>query len=96
MSVKSIKTKSPRSRTDWTRLRKLKESEIDYSDIPETDEKFWASAAVVMPQAKTHISVRLDEDVVDWFKRRGPGYQTRMNAVLRSYVQAVSKGGWSL
>ena len=69
----------------------ITESKIDYSDIPQTDEKFWADAAVLMPGPKIHLSVRLDKDVVGWFKRQGPGYQTRMNAVLRSYVQAVSK-----
>ncbi|TLY22026.1 MAG: BrnA antitoxin family protein [Nitrospirae bacterium] len=89
MSAKSTKTKSRRSSTDWERLRRMSDRDIDYSDIPETDEKFWASARVFVPRAKTHLSVRLDEDVVDWFKRQGPGYQTRMNAVLRSYVQAV-------
>lgn len=92
MSAKSTKTKSPRSRTDWERLRQLSDRDIDYSDIPKTDEKFWANATILMPQAKTHLSVRLDDDIVGWFKRQGPGYQTRMNAVLRSYVQAVSKG----
>ncbi len=89
MSAKSTKTKSHRSRTDWERLRQMSDRDIDYSDIPKTDEKFWAGARVFVPKAKTHLSVRLDEDVVDWFKRQGPGYQTRMNAVLRSYVQAV-------
>lgn len=89
MSAKSTKIKSPRSHTDWKRLRKLEDREIDFSDIPETDEKFWESAGVIIPTAKVHISVRLDENVVDWFRRQGPGYQTRMNAVLRSYVQAV-------
>jgi uncharacterized protein (DUF4415 family) len=92
MSVRSTKIKSPRSHTDWKRLRKLEDREIDFSDIPETDEKFWENAAVIIPTAKIHLSMRLDENVVDWFKRQGPGYETRMNAVLRSYVQAVSKG----
>jgi len=89
MSAKSTKTKLHRGRTDWERLRQMSDRDIDYSDIPETNEKFWANAAVLMPRAKTHLSVSLDEDVVDWFKRQGPGYQTRMNAVLRSYVQVV-------
>ena len=87
MSAKSTKTRSHRGRTAWERLRQMSDRDIDYSDIPGTDEKFWANAGVVVPT----LSVRLDEDVVDWFKRQGPGYQTRMNAVLRSYVQAVSK-----
>ncbi|MBS0165944.1 MAG: BrnA antitoxin family protein [Nitrospira sp.] len=43
-----------------------------------------------MPSVKTHLSLRLDEDVVEWFKRQGAGYQTKINAVLRSYVQAHS------
>lgn len=63
---------------------------IDYSDIPATDVKFWEKAQVLMPPSKTHLSLRLDEDVVQWFKRKGTGYQTRINAVLRSYVHAHS------
>ncbi|TMA61013.1 MAG: BrnA antitoxin family protein [Deltaproteobacteria bacterium] len=82
MSVKSIRTKSPkvRSRTDWKRLRQAKDTA--------TDNAFWAAAEILMPQAKTHLSVRFDKDIVDWFKRQGPGYQTRMNAVLRAYMQS--------
>lgn len=90
MSVKSIKTASKRIRTDWKRLQKMTDRAIDYSDIPATDAKFWEKARIVMPSAKTHLSLRLDEDVVEWFKRQGDGYQTRINAVLRSYVEAHS------
>jgi uncharacterized protein (DUF4415 family) len=90
MSVKSTKRKSPRSRTDWGRLQAMNDREIDYSEIPETDERFWAGADVVMPPAKIHLSLRLDEDVVNWFKQQGPGYQTRINAVLRSYIRIRS------
>jgi uncharacterized protein (DUF4415 family) len=91
MSVKSTKTVSKRRRTGWARLRKMTNRKIDYSDIPATDARFWEKAQVVMPPAKTHLSLRLDEDVVEWFKRKGDGYQTRINAVLRSYVQAHSE-----
>lgn len=90
MSAKSTKTASKRRRTGWTRLQKMTDREIDYSDIPATDAKFWEKAQVVMPSAKTHLSLRLDEDVVEWFKQQGAGYQTRINAVLRSYVLAHS------
>lgn len=90
MSVKSTKTALKRSRTDWKRLQKMTDREINYSDIPATDAAFWEKAHVVMPSAKTHLSLRLDEDVVEWFKRQGAGYQTRINAVLRSYVEAHS------
>jgi uncharacterized protein (DUF4415 family) len=68
----------------------MTDREIDYSDIPATDAKFWEKAQVVMPSIKTHLSLRLDEDVVKWFKRQGAGYQTKINAVLRFYVQAHS------
>ena len=88
MSVKSIARKSAHSRTEWKRLRRMRDRDIDFSDTPETDAQFWADAELFLPPAKTHLSVRLDEDVVKWFKRQGPGYQTRMNAVLRAYVRS--------
>jgi uncharacterized protein (DUF4415 family) len=64
----------------------LKDSYIDYSDIPKTDRHFWAQAKIVMPPAKTHRSLRFDEDVVEWFRRQGAGCQTQMNAVFHAYV----------
>jgi uncharacterized protein (DUF4415 family) len=47
----------------------------------------WSSADVVLPAAKQVISIRLDKDIVEHFKRAGRGYQTKINSVLRSYVQ---------
>lgn len=90
MSAKSTKTVSKRRRTGWAKLQKMTDLEIDYSDISPTDAKFWEKAQVVLPPVKTHLSLRLDEDIVEWFKRQGTGYQTKINAVLRSYVQAHS------
>jgi uncharacterized protein (DUF4415 family) len=52
------------------------------------DGDFWKSARVVMPPGKTSVHLRLDRDVVAWFKARGRGHLTRMNAVLRAYVDA--------
>ena len=52
---------------------------------------FWDDAVVVAPTAKRAVSIRLDEDVLDWFRRSGPRYQTRMNAVLRMYVKRMRK-----
>lgn len=49
---------------------------------------FWSNARVVMPAGKTSVHLRLDTDVVDWFKAAGRGHLTRMNAVLRAYVEA--------
>lgn len=61
-------------------------------DAPEIelDEDFWRNARVVMPdeKGKTPVSIRVDTDVLEWFKQQGKGYLTRMNAVLRAYVEA--------
>ncbi|MFN8466408.1 MAG: BrnA antitoxin family protein [Caldilineaceae bacterium] len=65
----------------------LPDSEIDYSDIPELDEQFWQNAELVLPPTKERITLRLDREVLDYFRRSGSGYQTRINAVLRAYVQ---------
>jgi uncharacterized protein (DUF4415 family) len=50
--------------------------------------EFWKSAQVVVPKGKTSVHLRLDNDVVNWFRARGKGHLTRMNAVLRAYVEA--------
>lgn len=55
-------------------------------DIPDG---FWRDARVVTPVAKQAISLRLDRDVIEWFRATGSRYQTRMNAVLRSYVDQM-------
>lgn len=70
-------------------LAALKDEEIDYSDIPATDEAFWQDAVIVMPQSKKAISLRLDSDVLAFFMKDGPGYQTRINAVLKAYMEAM-------
>lgn len=76
------------SRTDWERLRNMKDSEIDYSDIPPLDDNFFKNAVLIFPNPKPIITIRLDSDVLDWFKSLGKGYQTKINAVLRAYVKA--------
>ena len=61
------------------------------ADAPEAKSlgaEFWRSARVVMPSGKTSVHLRLDSDVVEWFRARGKGHLTRMNAVLRAYVEA--------
>ncbi|WP_237157266.1 MULTISPECIES: BrnA antitoxin family protein [Planktothrix] len=57
------------------------------SDLPELDANFWEKAKLVTPLTKQAISLRVDSDVLDWFKNQGKGYQSLMNAVLRSYVE---------
>ncbi|MCC3586204.1 BrnA antitoxin family protein [Microcoleus sp. PH2017_30_WIL_O_A] len=68
-------------------LENIPESAMDTSDIPELDASFWETAKLVKPLTKQAISLRVDRDVLDWFKSQGKGYQSLMNAVLRSYVE---------
>ncbi len=69
-------------------LAALPDDQIDYSDIPELDDDFWENAKIVAPPGKERITFRVDREVLEYFRKDGPGYQTRMNAVLRSFVEA--------
>jgi uncharacterized protein (DUF4415 family) len=76
--------------TDFKRLRALRDADIDFSDIPRLGKSFWKTAKLVMPEPKDRLTIRVDRDIVQWLKKRGPGYQTRINAILRSYMEAQS------
>lgn len=69
-------------------IRALKDEDIDFSEIPELDESFWREARLVEPDRTEQISLRIRRSVIQWFKRPGRGYQTRINRVLETYVQA--------
>ena len=78
--------------TDWKRLRRATAGEIRRgieadADARATDAQFWKSAKVVMPVPKEIVTMRLDADLLRWF-RRERGYQTRINAILRAYMRA--------
>ena len=90
--TKQPSRKPSRGRADLERLRKMPEAEIDRTAPPELDlpDDFWDDAEVVAPE-KEAISLRVDQDVLEWFRERGPRYQTRMNAVLRSYVRSMKQ-----
>jgi uncharacterized protein (DUF4415 family) len=79
-----------KSETDWARVDAMTDEEIDTSDIPELDETFFKNAVLWMPKPKKSISLRIDQDVLEWFKSQGKGYQTRINAVLKAYKEAHS------
>jgi uncharacterized protein (DUF4415 family) len=79
------------SRTDWERVDAMSDEDIDTNEIPPLDEAFFASAELRMPRKKIPVTMRVDPEVLDWFKSFGKGYQTRMNAVLRTYMEAYSK-----
>jgi uncharacterized protein (DUF4415 family) len=85
--VKKPTTKK-RSRTNWAKIDALKDTEIDTSDIPELGKAFFKRATLRLPEPKTAVTIRLDRQVLNWFKTKGPGYQTRINALLRAYMEA--------
>ena len=83
---------SKKSRTDWARLDRMKDKEIDLTDSPEISPEMFAQAIVrkgLKPIArKEQLTLRIDSDVVEWFRRQGQGYQTKINALLRAYMEA--------
>jgi uncharacterized protein (DUF4415 family) len=85
-----VKKQSSRrkSKTDWERVDALADDEIDYSEIPEQSKEFFRTATLKMPETKTVVTLRVDRDVLEWFKQNGRGYQTRINALLRAYMEA--------
>jgi uncharacterized protein (DUF4415 family) len=85
-----------KGRTDWERLRKMTDEDIDKAiaddpDWAEFKDIDWSKAELVIPAKKVAISIRVDQDVLSFFKKEGAGYQRRMNAVLRSYMQQKRK-----
>ena len=86
------KTSKAEAATDWRRLREMTDAEIhaavlDDPEIRPTDDAFWQSARVVLPRSKRAVTLRLDADALAWF-RRHRGYQARINAILRAYMNA--------
>ncbi len=92
MSKKPISTIS-KAKTDWDPFDALADEQVRGGieadpDVHPTDEDFWKTAKIVMPQPKETMTIRLDADVLEWFRKQGRGYQTRINAILRSYMRA--------
>lgn len=85
----SAKRKSISS--DLKRLDKMKDENIDYSDSPPLDESFFKKEMVTLPQNKDSVTLRIDHEVLEYFKHQGRGYQTLINAVLKTYVHAKQK-----
>ena len=75
------------SATDWDRLASMKDEDIDTSDTPELNDTFFNEAELRVP-VKKPVTIRLDSDVLEWFKSQGQGYQTRINSLLRKYMEA--------
>jgi len=86
------KSSSGTSKTDWRRVYALKDKDIQTTEHPEADVRHIVRGIVrqglkPMPR-KTSISLRVEASVLEWFKAQGPGYQTRINAVLRAFRDA--------
>lgn len=83
-----------KGRADLARLRRMTDADIEATSPPELrnlPDDFWQGARVVTPVTKEAISIRLDTDVVAFFRKAGPRYQSRINAVLRSYVDQMAQ-----
>lgn len=84
-------------KTDWDRVDHMTDDDIAQAvaadpDAAPLDPDFWNEAVVVHPKPKPNISIRLDPDIIAYFKGNNPkGYQKRINAVLRAYMNAMSK-----
>ncbi|MDN5927430.1 MAG: BrnA antitoxin family protein [Hyphomicrobiales bacterium] len=84
------------SKSDWIRVDAMTDEEIeaqmrddpDWADFMDID---WSKATIVYPVPKNPVSIRLDKDVIDFFKAQGKGYQTRINAVLHHYMQEARR-----
>ena len=87
---KSITSK--KSQTDWTRLKAMKDEDIDLSDCPEVTPEMFVRAVVrqgLKPVIrKSQLTLRIDGDVLEWFRQQGRGYQTQINSLLRAYMEA--------
>ena len=91
--MKSGNSTKRRSRTDWKRIDALQDKDIDYySEIPKQGPDFFANA-ILWPGPKKQITLRIDPDVLAFFRKTGKGYQTSINAVLRKYVEVVKSRG---
>jgi uncharacterized protein (DUF4415 family) len=90
----SRKATPTQGRANLARLRRVSDADIARTaptELRAIPPDFWHDARVVTPVSKQAISIRLDTDVIDWFRASGPKYQSRINAVLRSYVEQVAE-----
>jgi uncharacterized protein (DUF4415 family) len=86
-------------RSDWARVDAMTEEEIEANaasdpDAPPISEEVLATAVLMMPgeHPSVPISIRMDAEVLEFFRKDGPGYQSRINAVLKAYVRTQRRG----
>jgi len=86
--MKEIGVNGKSIKSDLARIDRMKDADIDYSDIPPLDKTFLKKAITAWPPAKRQLTIRLDADVLDWLKAHGKGYQTRINRILRVVMES--------
>ena len=97
-SAKDLAGKRQRgeTRSNWARATAMTETEVESDIASDPDEAGmvadWDTVSVKLPEAKADLHLRIDRDVLDFFRQTGRGYQTRINAVLRSYVEKARRG----
>ena len=89
-------TRSAKGKTDWAKLKAMPDSAIRFTkDAPRTSPEDWAEAVahrgLPLPVRKEQIALRVDAEVLAWFRAQGSGWQTRMNEVLKAYWKAMAK-----
>ena len=89
-----VMRKGGKSRSDWAKAAAMTSEEIEASVAGDEAGMVmdWGNASVELPQPKAVLNMRVDQDVLDFFRRTGRGYQTRINAVLRTYVASMRHG----
>jgi uncharacterized protein (DUF4415 family) len=92
-TARELATKRAASRSDWAKAAAMTDEQLETSIAADPDEAGmvmdWESVTVELPKPKADLHMRVDRDVLDFFRKTGKGYQTRINAVLRSYVSRV-------
>lgn len=87
---------SKKSQPDWTRLKAMKDEDLNFSDCPEVTPEMFARAVVrrglKLITRNAQLTLRIDGDVLDWFRQQGRGYQTQINSLLQAYMEARKQG----
>ncbi|MCX6146000.1 MAG: hypothetical protein NTW25_01930 [Candidatus Kapabacteria bacterium] len=79
-----------KSKTDIKRISKRNNKQIDYSDIPETDQSYWADADLVSHNPKVDFTFKIDEDLAMWLKSKGSNSNQAVNNIIRAYYLTQS------
>src|SRR2546423_1665803 len=95
---KKLTSRKPKiDQTDYQRLDTMKDEDIDFSDIPEVPPEMFARGIIrrgLKPvRRKDQLTLRIDSDVLTWYRKQGSGYQTKINALLRAYMEEHRRNG---